>query len=92
MSNTVGSSIQQRGCFPRNLFLIEAICHFECKMYSLESSISEGTRELRRLVTGYKAFCPQVASFKSDHVTIDQKKSFQADRCLVAYIEVTLSD
>lgn len=92
MSNSVGSSILQWECFPRDLFLIEAICHFECRMYSLESSTSEGTRELRRLVTGYKAFCLQVASFKSGHVTIDQKKSLQADRCSAAYIEVTLSD
>lgn len=92
MSNTVGSFIQQQECFPEDLFLIEAICHFQCRMYSLESSTWEQTGELRRLVTWYKAFCLQLANFKSGHVIIDQKKSLQAGRCLAAYGETTLSD
>lgn len=57
MSNTVGLPAQQWECFPKDLSLIEAICHFECRMYSLESSTSEEAGKLRRLVTGYKAFC-----------------------------------
>jgi len=41
MCNTIGLSAQQRMYFPKDLSLIEAIFHFECRMYLLESSISE---------------------------------------------------
>lgn len=65
MSNTIYLFAKQQECFPKDFFLIETIYHLGCRMYSLESSISEGAGGLWRLVIGHKGFLPLGCLFQT---------------------------